>query len=61
LDFRGLDIPAPTGEQLGDGPAGRKAGGMLMVDGVLYLFIWTILIQPPLARGRGTAHRTQRL
>jgi hypothetical protein len=32
---RGLNIPSPTGEQLGDGPAGKKAGGMLMVDGVL--------------------------
>jgi CubicO group peptidase (beta-lactamase class C family) len=37
-DFRGLNIPSPTGEQLGDGPAGKKASGMLMVDGVLYLW-----------------------
>ena len=37
-DFRGLNIPSPTGERLGDGPAGKEAGGMLMVDGVLYLW-----------------------
>ncbi|HEY2154368.1 MAG TPA: serine hydrolase, partial [Isosphaeraceae bacterium] len=38
-DFRGVNIRSPTIEQLGSGPAGRKASGILMVDGVLYL--WT--------------------
>lgn len=38
-DFRGRNIPAPTGERLGDGASGPKASGILMVDGVLYL--WT--------------------
>ena len=37
-DFLGLNIPSATGEQLGDGPAGKKASGILMVDGVLYLW-----------------------
>ncbi|HEX8204274.1 MAG TPA: hypothetical protein VF590_27600, partial [Isosphaeraceae bacterium] len=36
--FTGRNLPSPTGEQLGDGPAGKKASGMLMVDGVLYLW-----------------------
>lgn len=31
------NIRAPTGEQHGDGRSGRKASGLLMVDGVLYL------------------------
>jgi CubicO group peptidase (beta-lactamase class C family) len=43
-DFRGVNIRSPTGEQLGSGPAGRKASGLLMVDGVLYL--WTRNVGP---------------
>src|SRR5262249_17263961 len=31
--------PSPTGEQLGDGARGKKASGMLMVEGVLYLWV----------------------
>jgi CubicO group peptidase (beta-lactamase class C family) len=38
LDFRGVNIRSPTIEQKGDGPRGRKASGLLMVDGVLYLW-----------------------
>lgn len=38
-DFRGINLRSPTIEQAGSGPAGRKASGILMVDGVLYL--WT--------------------
>jgi CubicO group peptidase (beta-lactamase class C family) len=38
-DFRGVNIPAPTGEQLGDGAKSKKASGILCVEGVLYL--WT--------------------
>jgi len=37
-DFRGVNIRSPTGETLGQGPAGKKASGILMVDGVLYLW-----------------------
>lgn len=37
-DFRGVNIRSATGERTGDGPAGEKASGMLMVDGVLYLW-----------------------
>lgn len=37
-DFRGVNLRSPTGEQRGDGESGRKASGMLMVDGVLYLW-----------------------
>jgi hypothetical protein len=35
--FRGVNIRSPTGEQTGDGRAGRKAGGMLCLNGVLYM------------------------
>jgi CubicO group peptidase (beta-lactamase class C family) len=38
-DFKGVNIPAPTGEQPGDGARSKKASGILCVGGVLYL--WT--------------------
>ena len=38
-DFTGVNIRSASGEQTGGGKAGKKASGMLMVDGVLYL--WT--------------------
>jgi CubicO group peptidase (beta-lactamase class C family) len=38
-NFLSINLRAPTLEQKGDGKAGRKASGILMVDGVLYL--WT--------------------
>jgi CubicO group peptidase (beta-lactamase class C family) len=37
--FQGVNIPSPTGEQLGAGAGSRKASGILCVRGVLYL--WT--------------------
>ncbi|MCI0391587.1 MAG: serine hydrolase [Acidobacteria bacterium] len=37
-NFSGDNIRAPSGETRGDGPAGKKASGMLMVEGVLYLW-----------------------
>ena len=37
-DFQGRNISAPTMERKGDGPAGPKASGILMVDGTLYLW-----------------------
>ncbi len=37
-DIQGSNIPSPTGEAMGDGARGRKASGMLMVDGVLYMW-----------------------
>lgn len=37
-DIEGVNIRANTLEQHGDGPQGKKAGGLLMVDGVLYLW-----------------------
>jgi CubicO group peptidase (beta-lactamase class C family) len=37
--FKGLNIRSATGERKGDGPASAKASGMLMVDGVLYMFV----------------------
>jgi hypothetical protein len=37
-DFSGTNIRSTTGEASGDGPRGRKASGLLMVDGVLYLW-----------------------
>jgi hypothetical protein len=36
--IRGVNIRSPSGEQTGDGKAGRKASGMLMVGGILYLW-----------------------
>lgn len=37
-DFSGANIRSPSGETRGDGAKGRKASGLLMVDGVLYLW-----------------------
>jgi hypothetical protein len=37
--FTGVNIRSSTGEQKGDGAAGKKASGMLMVDGVLYMWV----------------------
>jgi hypothetical protein len=36
---RGVNVRSPTGEFLGNGKAGRKASGMLMVKGVLYMLV----------------------
>jgi len=36
-DIQGENIRTPTGEQIGPGVQGKKASGILMVDGVLYL------------------------
>jgi CubicO group peptidase (beta-lactamase class C family)/transposase-like protein len=38
-DFHGVNLRSPTGEQKGDGKAGKKASGLLMVDGVLYMWV----------------------
>ena len=38
-DFAGVNIRSATGEQRGNGKAGKKASGLLMVDGVLYLWV----------------------
>jgi len=37
--FTGLNISAPTAEQLGDGKNGKKASGMLMLEGMLYMWV----------------------
>lgn len=37
--FTGVNFRSPTGEQTGDGEAGKKASGMLMVNGVLYMWV----------------------
>jgi hypothetical protein len=37
-DFSAMNIPSPD-EQVGFGQAGKKASGMLMVDGVLYMWV----------------------
>jgi len=37
-DFVGENIRSETGEDIGNGPAGKKGSGLLMVDGVLYLW-----------------------
>jgi hypothetical protein len=37
--FRGVNIRSETGDRLGAGAQGAKAGGMLMVDGILYMWV----------------------
>ncbi len=37
-NFAGVNIRSASGEQRGDGKAGKKASGILMVDGVLYMW-----------------------
>ncbi len=37
-DFVGENIRSETGEDTGNGPKGKKGSGLLMVDGVLYLW-----------------------
>jgi len=36
-NIHGVNLNAPTAEQTGDGSHGKKASGMLMVDGKLYM------------------------
>jgi len=38
-EVRGENLRAPSAEQTGNGPRGRKASGMLMVDGMLYMAV----------------------
>jgi hypothetical protein len=37
--FQGVNLRSADVEQKGDGPKGKKASGLLMVDGVLYLWV----------------------
>jgi len=37
-DIRGVNLRSASGEQKGDGAGGKKCSGMLMVDGILYMF-----------------------
>jgi CubicO group peptidase (beta-lactamase class C family) len=37
--FSGVNLRSPTGEQKGERETGKKASGMLMVDGVLYMWV----------------------
>lgn len=38
-DFRGVNIRSASGENTGMGPNGKKGSGMVMVDGVIYLWV----------------------
>jgi CubicO group peptidase (beta-lactamase class C family) len=38
-EFRGINIRSDSGERLGPGAQGAKASGMLMVEGVLYMWV----------------------
>lgn len=38
-NFHGINIRSATGEQTGQGEKGKKASGMLMVNGVLYMLV----------------------
>lgn len=37
--FRGVNIRSPTAERRGDGASGKKASGMLMIGGTLYMWV----------------------
>jgi len=37
--FRGINLRTPSAEKIGQGAAGLKASGILMVDGVLYMWM----------------------
>jgi CubicO group peptidase (beta-lactamase class C family) len=37
--FRGANLRSPSGERHGDGKKGLKASGLLMVDGILYMWV----------------------
>ncbi len=37
-EFKGVNLRSKSAELVGDGARGKKASGMLMVDGVLYMF-----------------------
>jgi CubicO group peptidase (beta-lactamase class C family) len=39
LDFHGINLRSESAERTRDGPKGPKASGMLMVDGVLYMWV----------------------
>ncbi|HBE43731.1 MAG TPA: hypothetical protein DDW27_21570 [Bacteroidales bacterium] len=38
-NFQGINIRSETGEHTGDGQRGKKASGMLMVKGILYMWL----------------------
>jgi hypothetical protein len=38
-DFQGVNIRSASGETKGDGAKGGKASGMVMVDGILYMWV----------------------
>ncbi len=38
-DFQGVNVRSTTGEFIGQGANGKKASGLLMVDGVLYMLV----------------------
>ncbi len=38
-DIEGVNVRSKTGEQIGDGKQGKKASGMLMVEGTLYMWV----------------------
>ena len=38
-DFRGVNLRSDSAERTGNGPQGPKASGMLMVNGVLYMWV----------------------
>jgi CubicO group peptidase (beta-lactamase class C family) len=38
-NFTGINIPSSTAEQTGDGSAGKKASGMIMIEGTLYMWV----------------------
>jgi len=38
-NFSGVNIRSSSGEQMGNGASGKKASGMLMVDGTLYMWV----------------------
>src|SRR5689334_9413376 len=39
ISFTGTNLRAPTAEQKGDGRSGKKPSGLLMVEGVLWMWV----------------------
>ena len=39
IEIAGENIRSSSGEQKGEGPSGRKASGLLMIDGTLYMLV----------------------
>ena len=56
-DFQGINLRSPGIEQTGHGAAGKKASGLLMIDGVLFMWVRKCRELPIAAQSRRIAGR----